>query len=705
MKDAGATAGVQKHEVPDERKRGSGALSRLVHDFSVLASPDSRPLMFAYGLCAGAVAYFLWNDEPALWWSAGACLSALVLWFALRRSSFQGIGLVLAVILLGASAGHLTGVVRSIVVASPSISSQTPPLMVEGWLAEIEPGSKGVRLRLDVHAIAGLPPHETPVFVRLTHRSRIEVAPGRFVRCWAVLRPPPAPGLPGDYDFQRQAWFEQLGAVGYVQGRCRGGTLGAPASQMDQMTLQLAAIRRNLALAVSDGAGERAGGFAAALVSGDRSLMKYEDQEALRRSGLAHLLAISGLHLAIVGGLVFLIVRRLLTLIEPLALRISVQKPAAVVALVACAAYLVMSGASVSTQRAFIMAAIVFGAVIFDRAAISLRTFAIALIAVVLLQPESVMAPGFQMSFAATGALIATYEAWRNHRSARERVLGPVGFSWASIVMTSVVAGLATAPYALYHFDRLAGYGFLANLIAMPLVSFLTAPAAALAFLLSLVGLEAVGLRFFGYSLEAVLAVAHYFAALDTSVGGSSQPMPGSALALLSAGLALAIAARGAARPLLLLACMIPAIWGWVQSPRLAFHWSLSGTVYVANQRGDTTAVALVKGDGLAPLRFSQRIPVNCETSPCTFEIADEASLLLSSGQPSGTDALAGQGASVTLARGGMSETFHWNELQVRGPLTGYVHKGQISIAPTAPCRQRPWRECADPTSIVSADE
>ncbi len=184
------------------------------------------------------------------------------------------------------------------------------------------------------------------------------------------------------------------------------------------------------------------------------------------------------------------------------------------------------------------MAAIIFGAIIFDRDAISRRTFSIAFTIVVHLQPDSVLAPGFQMSFVATGARIAAYEAWRNHRSGRERVLGPIGFSRASIGMTSVVAGVATAPFRLLHFDRLAGFRFIANLVATPIVSFLTAPAAAIAFFLSLVGLEAQGWRLFGYTLEAVLAVGHHFAALDTSGAGSSRPMPGATLALFSAGLA-----------------------------------------------------------------------------------------------------------------------------------------------------------------------
>lgn len=198
--------------------------------------------------------------------------------------------------------------------------------MIEGWVQSVEPGTKGNRLRLRVHAIAGVDTSDTPKFARVTHRLSLNVSPGRFVRCWSVLRPPPAPSLQGDYDFQRQAWFEQLGGVGYVQGRCRGGTLGAPVDLRAQLALKVASFRRKLAVYVNEKAGARGGGFAAAIVSGDRSFMSTTDQEALRGSGLAHLLAISGLHMGIVGGMIFLILKRVFAMIEPLALRIAVQK-------------------------------------------------------------------------------------------------------------------------------------------------------------------------------------------------------------------------------------------------------------------------------------------------------------------------------------------------------------------------------------------
>ena len=334
--------------------------------------------------------------------------------------------------------------------------------------------------------------------MRLTHRLSLNVASGRFVRCWAILRPPPGPSIPGDYDFHRQAWFQGLGAVGYVQGRCRGGVLGMPETRLTRMQLKTGAARRRLAHYAKAAGGERA----AALVSGDRSFMAAEDQEALRASGLAHLLAISGLHLGIVGGLVYFLFRRGLALIAPLSLRVPVQKPAAVAALLAITIYLVVSGASVSTQRAFIMSTVFFSAILVDRPALSLRSFSLAMIAVVLIAPESVFAPGFQMSFAATGVLIAIYEAWSRRRTvAINGFIGQGLFAAKSLFVTSVAASLATAPFAVFHFERLAPLGLLANLAAMPVVSLLCVPAAGLAILLAPFGLSHIGLSLFGLSL------------------------------------------------------------------------------------------------------------------------------------------------------------------------------------------------------------
>lgn len=679
--------GWQKHKVASEGKGLAPAIAAAWDSLWSIAAIDSRPLMFGFALCGGVVAYFAQTQEPPLWLCVSATAVAGSAYFVSRAFWRLSAVSLPALLILGFVCGFAAGAIRTATVAAPVIQAETRPVMLEGWVKEVEPGEKGARLRIEVHAISGFSASQTPEYVRITHKLSLNVAPGRFVRCYAVLRPPPSPSLPGDYDFRRQAWFEELGAVGYVMGRCRGGALGAPQGLAAQVALRVSTFRRRLGEHVAEAAGERAGGFAAALVSGDRSFMKTEDQDALRGSGLSHLLAISGLHMAMVGGLVFLIMCKALALIEPLALRVAVQKPAAVAALMASFVYLVISGASVSTQRAFIMSAVVFGAVLADRAALSLRSYAIAMILVVLFQPESVMSPGFQMSFAASGALIATYDAWTRHRSSQERVLGAASYTWVSLFMTSLVAGTATAPFAIYHFDRLAGFGLLANLLAMPVITFVSAPLAALSLILTPFGYGDLGLRMFGYSLEMVLAIANWCSTLPAAAVTLPRAMPAETVVLSSVAIALAMAARGGARIVLALAALIPAGFLWVRAPDVIAHWAPSGDLFLRERSGELARYELEDGDGLAPLRYSNAPDgVSCSEKPCDIPLRTGAASIQ----------IESDGATVIQVTDGLSTiTLTWPETLRAGGITILSGRTGLYEVAAPACGNRPWRACA----------
>src|SRR3954469_25680801 len=235
-------------------------------------------------------------------------------------------------------------------------------------------------------------------------------------------------------------------------------------------------------------------------------------------SSLAHVLSISGYHMALVAGVVFFVLRAGLALVPSLARRRPIKKWSAAGALIAAAAYLLLSGAEVATQRSFIMTAIVLIGVMADRPALTLRTLAIAAIAVLLIAPQSVVHPSFQMSFAATLALIAIYERglpWMSNantsRAARVAMWG--GREIVTLVLASLVAGLATTPYAAYHFHRIAPYGVLANLLAMPIVSIWVMPAGLLALLTMPFGFDADFWRLMGEGIRWMDAVALWVAA------------------------------------------------------------------------------------------------------------------------------------------------------------------------------------------------
>ena len=665
--------------------------------------------LFAIGMLIGAIWYFSVSFEPATEHVVAVMLSAVATCALARRSRAPPVLFAFSILVLGATFGAGAGKLATLRLSHAQIERPMGPVSLEGWIERVEPGRSGPRLVVRVHAIDGVADAQTPRTVRLTHRLSLVTAPGRFVQCWAVLRPPPAPIIAADYAFDRQAWYAGLGGVGYVQGRCRGGSLGAPVERRDAWALQIGRMRRQLALHVQAAAGPRAGGLAAALASGDRSFLEASDQEALRRAGLAHILAISGLHIGIVGGLVFLNVWRSLALVEPIAIRWSVKKPAALAAILACAAYLVISGASVSTQRAFVMATVFFGAVLIDRAALTLRSVEIAMILIILIAPWSVLTPGFQMSFAATLALITTYEVWQRRRRERVTRRGMGFWFWLkSLVVTSAVTSFATAPFALYHFERIASLSVLANIAAMPIISLVSAPFAALALILAPVGLEAWALRMFGLSLEWVLAIAHAVGNVSIVPVSRTTPMPAASLALISAALILICLVSGRlarfapASVILLGAALI-----WLGSARDRIHWAPSGDLFLEYAGGQVTRIAVRSGDGLAPLRFVD-VPVAqqcgsaapCEVTfrgwPVTYATGSEDAHC--AGQVARQVYLIDQACDPDRSAGARGTTITWTEVMSEHGVTLERRNGVFQKRRKPPCGRRPWRPCYDKT-------
>jgi len=668
---------------------------------------DRLPSFFAIGMLCGAAWYFSVPFEPDKFALIAGVVFALIACAWIRRAALPPITLTLAIAALGATMGAGASSVASQRQAHAQIEKAIGPVLLEGWIQRAEPARRGVRLVIRVHAVDGLEVSQTPHTIRLTHISALQTEPGRFVRCWAVLRPPPPPVIEGDYAFDRQAWYSGLGGVGYVQGRCRGGALGAPIEPQDGLTLRIGRVRRQLAQHVNAAAGERAGGFAAALASGDRSFLDDTDQIALRRAGLAHLLAISGLHIGIVGGLVFLIVWRTLALIEPIALRWSVKKPAAFAALMACGAYLIISGASVSTQRAFAMAFVLFGAVLIDRAALTQRSLAIAMIVIIVIAPWSVLTPGFQMSFAATAALITIYTMWQTRR--REQLDGQRSRAWfaiKSLLVTSTVTSLATAPYALYHFERVASFSILANIAAMPIISLVTAPAAAAALIPAPLGLDQFPLHLFGLSLEAVLGVAHWVSERSSSDFLQVPKMPASSLACFSAALIIVCLFRGRrARTFWLLATSVLAIGLWAGSARDRVHWAPSGEVFLEHASGSVGRISVLTGDGLAPLRFSDK-PVTGSCQPgdiCAFRFRDRTIIVINTTadincrQLTSTDLILSVSALPTCSHIVSAPKIYWTDVIAQNGITFERRERTYSKRRKPDCGRRPWRFCHVP--------
>lgn len=486
----------------------------------------------------GVQLYFLLPFEPPLAWGAtGLALPAIA--FVLARGR-GGPVLAAAVIVASISAGLGAGVVRAWVVAAPVVAA-TGSATIEGRVREITQSASGrPRLELDRVHIYGLPVGQTPARVRVSLLKPTDaegVGPGTNVSVFARLGPPGEAVEPGAFDFRRAAWFEGIGAIATARGRVAVLEPTPPDGASERAAICLAVIRQRLGAGLRAGIGGEAGAFAAAIVTGDRAAIPVAAVQALRDSNLAHLLAISGLHMAMVAGLAFVFVRLALVLIPGAGLRLPAKKIAAVAALLVAIAYLGISGAAIATQRAAIMAAIVFGAILADRPAVTLRALAAAATVILLLTPESLTQVGFQMSFAATVALVAVYDAARGLRW-----LPPTGRTGAralrygaALVLTSLIAGLATAPFAAFHFNRATSYGLLANLAAVPAMGLWVAPSLALAGLAAPFGLADPFLRVAGWGIDWILIVARHVSEMDGATRAVAA-VPPLALGLIAAG-------------------------------------------------------------------------------------------------------------------------------------------------------------------------
>lgn len=302
----------------------------------------------------------------------------------------------------------------------------------------------------------------------------------------------------------------------------------------------LASYRWQLAERIRDKAGAETGGIAAALLTGDRSGVRPEDAETLRVSGLGHILAISGLHMALFAGGIYFVVRLALASIDRYARAHDPRKPAAAIALLAATGYLILSGAAIPTQRAWVMAGVVLIGVMLDRRAFSMRSLALAAMVVIFLAPESVVEAGFQMSFAAVAALIAVHEVWSKLRpevSSGSSLLGRATDAFGGLAMTSVIAGGATGAFAAFHFQRIAAYGLIANLAAMPVFTFWVMPAGVIALALAPVGLDGPALAVMDLGLDIVLAIGRWTESLS-GAGVSVIAADGKVIALYAIGFA-----------------------------------------------------------------------------------------------------------------------------------------------------------------------
>ena len=475
-------------------------MTRAIHP----TNPQPAILWLPVGIGTGVALYFGLPVEPggltiaAI--LAGAAVLSGVCWRSRPKRAVVMAGLAIT---LGFAAADL----RTTLVAAPVLAKRTAPVILEATVLRVEARARGGRLTLSALDLRDGTVAVMPERIRVTIRSGALPTPGARVRLRAILMPPPGPVAPGAFDFARQSWFRGIGAVGFALG-----PVDILEATHSGAAIWLSAVRTRLAARIRDARPGPSGAIAAALMTGERGAIRAADLDAMRDAGLAHLLAISGLHVGLIAGLVFFAVRLFLVALPTVALRYPIKKWSALAALLAAFAYLWLTGATVPTQRAFMMTAIVLGAVMVDRRAISMRLVAVAATAVLLVRPESLLGASFQMSFAAVVALIAAYEAaGARFAEGRRRASWPkrATLYLAGVVFTTIIAGLATMPFAGFHFNRIAVYGLVANAAAVPATALWIMPSALVAYLLAPFGLEHWGLVPMVWGIDVVRWIAH----------------------------------------------------------------------------------------------------------------------------------------------------------------------------------------------------
>jgi competence protein ComEC len=482
-----------------------------------------RPFLFLpVAMMVGVLLYVQADREPS--WPAPLVVAGLAAGLAFLNRD-QNRTLMKAMVLICAVAtGFLSACVQTIRLSTPVL--QKPFIGYgSGTIEQIDWGQNGGQLILRLSRLGTLAAQERPHKVKVSVKGRPDIKAGDRIYAAMRLQPLPGPTYAGGYDFRFDYYFKQIGAVGSIVGPIQQG-FGKPASLWQSLWHGLDRYRCAVTERIISVIGGQNGAVAAALVTGKRGYIDEHSNDILRSAGIYHIVSISGLHMAIAAGLAFGAVRIFLLLIPGLSVRHDTRRWAAWAGMAGAVVYDVFAGSDIATERSMLMTLVLFGAIAFGRRLLSMRNCALAAMLLVLVEPNGVLNPGFQMSFAAVVGLIALYErkpvfdpqstlatpARITLESSQNPQVKATLFNhpklrglFQEVVLTTVVAELATAPFGLFHFHMVQSYGLIGNAITLPFVSFIVMPAAVLGLLAMPFGLDASIWTLMGYGIDAVM--------------------------------------------------------------------------------------------------------------------------------------------------------------------------------------------------------
>ena len=598
-------------------------------------------------IMAGIAAYFALPREPPplAFGLVAAIMTLLVFGIRLRRS---GAARILLLFLLG----FCLIKARAEWVSAPSLLAPTGEVSLSGIVEDFEKrGAKRAVAILRITKLTGPGVTLEPRRARVTMTGSTHLRPGQMIGAKAQLFPLPTPVVPGGYDYGRGLWFQGIGATGRLYGEIT--MEGTDPSWLLRFRAGLEDLRHAIGERIRAVLPAERSGVGEAMITGERGTIPDDVNDSLQASGLAHILSISGLHMSLVAGLSFWLVRAMLALSPMLATAYPIKKWAAVAGLVMGFVYLLLASASVATERSYIMLAVMFIAILADRPALSMRNLAIAALIILVVSPEAALSAGLQMSFLAVMGLLAVHEAWSRWLARDEVVDHGLLQRGASLVfrmfcaaaLTSIAAGGLSSIAAAYHFGRLAPYSLIANLLALPVMSILVMPFALFSVLAMPFGLEALPLSVMDAGLILVHAISDWVVSLPGAQGNIPTLSLIPALLLTVAAIVLCLT-RGVIRlaslPLALAALLLagtaqrPDIYVEPTAKTVAIRTDGGELVPAAPRRGRFAVSQWLRADGdsISPVAAADREGWICEEALCRATVKGRRVLYLPQDKP-----------------------------------------------------------------------
>lgn len=593
-----------------------------------IAAQKNRLFLWApVAFGGGIAAYFALSEEPYAWIGAAlsvlALIPVLILYGKHTESAARFIGFLCLAGVLLAALGFTAAQMETRLSGTPILPGKTGAATIEGRVIELEKlvGKKGSRAVLSDVYIEDIAPENTPRKVRLTFRKDEGLAPGARIRTLGELDAPSRAVAPGGYDFRRHLYNQGIGGVGFAYRPAEIITPPAPNDAQLFFERMRLSIAREIAARAGPGA---AGPIMTALITGERAAIDEQDNEAMRDSGLYHLLSISGAHVGMVAGLLFFVTRLLLALSPWITLRYPIKKIAALISICGAGFYVVLAGADVPAVRSLMMTGLVMVAIMLDRSPFSLRLVAFAALAVLIFSPHSVTGVSFQMSFAAVAAMIAFFEysrPWWSGWQRRSGFIGKAALYLLGVLATSLIAGVVTGLFSLYHFQNFSVYGVGANMLAVPLTAIVIMPAAVAALILMPFGLAGFALDAMEWGCVWMLSIAHWVAGMDGAALHIAQ-WPYASFLLICAGIILLVVWEGWRGKAVSAVFLLAALMAGIMSKPVDIFIAESGQLQ-AVRRADGLYYFSTRRQDRFSIENWMRMTGHADEMPKTFRDAD----------------------------------------------------------------------------------